>query len=127
MNYDAATAMVLDPGALAALADAVGAENTVMIMDTILGSVPEMRGQLRAAARSGNLRGVTQVAHKLRSECAYLGATDLCAQLQQLESGAEDGTLTRPVAEVDLVTDLLEKFLSVVRGMRNARSLTVRS
>ncbi len=119
MSYGAAAVMALDASALDA---AVGAENMVMILDTILGSVPAMRGQLRAAAASGNLRGVTQVAHKLRSECAYLGATDLCARLQQLETGAEDGTLTRPVAAVDLVADLLEKFLSAVRGMRNARS-----
>lgn len=125
MSYGAVAEMTLDASALAALDSAVGAENTVMIMDTILESVPEMRGQLRAAAASGNLRGVTQVAHKLRSECAYMGATDLCARLQQLESGAEDGTLTRPVAEVDLVADQLERFLSAVRGMRNARSLVV--
>ena len=122
MSYDVATEMALDAGALAALDYAVGAENTAMIMDTILGSVPVMRGQLRAAALSGNLLGVTQVAHKLRSECAYLGATDLCARLQRLEGGAEDGTLTRPVAEVDVVADLLERFLGAVRGMRNARS-----
>ena len=115
--------MSLDAGALAALDDAVGADNVVMIMDTILGSVPTMRGQLRAAAVSGNLRGLVHVAHQLKSECAYMGATGLCARLQQIESRAEEGRLTRPVAEVDVVWTLLEQFLSALRSVRNARAL----
>lgn len=117
-----AAALALDTGALAALDDAVGTDNAVMIMDTILGSVPTMRGQLRAAAISGNLRSLVHVAHQLKSECAYVGATGLCARLQQIESRAEEGRLAQPVAEIDLVSAMLEQFLSALRSVRNARA-----
>jgi two-component system phosphorelay protein LuxU len=114
--------LALDARALNALTDAVGADNVVMIIDTILGSVPAMSGQLRAAAVSGNLRGLMHVAHQLKSDCAYVGATDLCARLQQIESGAEEGRLAQPVAEADLVSSMIEGFLSALRGVRNARA-----
>ena len=113
---------VLDARALATLDDAVGAENVVMIIDTILGTTPAICGQMRAAAVSGNLRGLMHVAHQLKSDCAYVGATDLCARLQQIESGAETGRLARPVAEVDLVSAMIDGFLSTLRGVRNARA-----
>lgn len=119
--------LALDAAALAALDEAVGSENVVMIMDTILGSVPAMRGELCAAAASGNLRGLVHVAHQLKSDCAYVGATDLCVRLQQIESRAEEGRLARPVAEVGVVAELLERFLDALRGVRNARAQAARS
>lgn len=115
--------LALDARALAALDDAVGAENVVMILDTILGTVPAMRRQLRTAAASGNLPGVRHVAHQLRSDCAYVGATELCARLQQLESGAETGRLAQPVAEVDGVSAMIDSLLNTLRGVRNVRAL----
>ncbi len=115
--------VALDARALAALDDAIGAENVVMIIDTILGSVPAMRRQLRTAAASGNLSGVRHVAHQLRSDCAYVGATELCARLQQLESGAETGRLAQPVAEVDGVSAMIDGLLNALRGVRNVRAL----
>ena len=120
----AAQAVALDARALAALDDAVGAENVVMILDTILGTTPAICRQMRAAAASGNLGGLRHVAHQLKSDCAYVGATDLCARLQQIESGAETGRLARPVAEVDIVSAMIDGFLNTLRGVRNARALT---
>ena len=115
-------ALALDPGALDALDDAVGTENVVMIIDTILGTVPEICREMRAAAVSGNLGGLRHVAHQLKSDCAYVGATDLCARLQQIESSAEEGRLARPVAEVDIVSAMIDGFLHTLRGVRDARA-----
>jgi len=117
-----ANPMALDTRALNALNDAVGADNVVEILDTILGTVPAICGRMRAAAASGNLRGLMHVAHQLRSDCAYVGATDLCARLQQIESGAETGRLARPVAEVDGVSAMIDGLLDALRGVRNARA-----
>jgi len=122
MSYAAYPQLALDAGALAALDEAVGPDNVVMIIDTILGTVPAICGQMRAAAMSGNLRGLMHVAHQLKSDCAYVGATDLCTRLQQIESGAETGRLARPVAEVDGVSAMIEGFLNSLRGVRNARA-----
>ena len=121
MNSTAYPGLALDPRALAALDDAIGADNVVEIIDGILGTVPEICGDMRAAAASGNLRGLMRGAHQLRSDCAYVGATDLCARLQQIESGAETGRLARPVAEVDIVSAMIDGFLNTLRGVRNAR------
>ena len=120
----AAQAVALDPRALAALDDAIGADNVVEIIDGILGTVPEICGEMRAAAVSGNLRGLMRGAHQLRSDCAYVGATELCTRLQQIESGAETGRLARPVAEVDIVSAMIDGVLNTLRGVRNARAQT---
>lgn len=120
----AAQAAALDARALAALDDAVGAENVVIIIDTILGTVPAICGQMRAAAVSGNLVGLRHVAHQLKSDCAYVGATDLCARLQQIESAAETGRLARPLAEVDIVSAMIDGVLNALRGVRDARAQT---
>ena len=122
MSNTACEASTLDAHALAALDDAVGADNVVMIIDSILGTVPAICGEMRAAAVSGNLRGIMRGAHQLRSDCAYVGATDLCERLQQIESGAETGRLARPVAEVDIVSAMIEGVLNTLRGVRDARA-----
>lgn len=127
MSAEGSAALALDAAALSALDEAVGPENVVTILDTILGSVPAMRGQLRAAAASGNLRGLVHVAHQLKSECAYVGATGLCARLQQIESSAQEGRLTRPVDEVDALSDMLECLLATLRGVRDARTQAMRA
>lgn len=89
-----------------------------MIIDTILETVPAIFRQMRVAAASGNLRGVMHVAHQLKSDCAYIGATALCERLQQIESGAEEGRLAQPVAEVDGVSAMVGGVLNELRGFR---------
>jgi HPt (histidine-containing phosphotransfer) domain-containing protein len=121
------TDLALDAGTLAALDDAVGADGAVTVMDIILESVPALREQLRAAAASGNLRGLIFAAHQLKSECAHVGATALSSRLQGIESGAADGSLRQPAAEVARVSAMVEKFLDLLRGVRNARAGAIQS
>ncbi len=104
------------------LETAIGAENVVMIIDTILEAMPGMCGQLRTAALSGNLRKVMHTAHQLKSDCGNVGATALREQLQQIETGAEDGTLTEPVAAVAMVSAEVEHFLQALRRARDVRA-----
>lgn len=115
----------LDGAALAALDEAVGADGTALVIDLILGSVPRLREQMRAAAFADNLQGVERAAHQLKSECAHVGATVLSTCLQDLESRAAAHRLEWPPAEVARVFPIIDRFLELLRGVRDARTSAV--
>ncbi len=72
---------------------------------------------LREGLRTGDLNGVRQVAHTLRSASASIGAvklSQLCAQIErQIRAGQSDGldTLVKAmVAEIDVVLSVLRSL-----------------
>jgi len=103
----------LDAGALDRLADAVGADNIVEIMDLIIESVPASRAEIRVCAQGTKPDRLERAAHQLKSDCASMGATGLAARLQDVESRAHAGT-AQPAGEIDLVSDQLDWFLEAL-------------
>jgi len=110
----------LDFAVLLRLADAVGADDMVNVLELILGSVPVMYRELRTAATGGNRRGVGYIAHQLRSECAHVGATRLASRLEQLEESSRGGALAQLTAEVENIAAQIERFLDLLESVRRA-------
>lgn len=61
------------------------------LSETYLLIAPPMLERLRAARLAGDLAALAHESHALKGSAALLGATGLCALLQQLESAARAG------------------------------------
>jgi len=75
--------------------------------------------QLRGLVEAGDAKGAGECAHAMKGMCATLGMTalsDLCARLQFLYQGREEGDPAALVAEAtreyDRLTDVLKKVLA---------------
>jgi HPt (histidine-containing phosphotransfer) domain-containing protein len=112
----------LDPVQLKQLADAVGVENMCGVLDLALISTPLIRDELRAASANGDMLRIARAAHKLKSDCAYLGATELASALTRLELLAEEERATESVAAVSDILVQVDTFLNDVRNERQSRS-----
>lgn len=108
----------LDPKALEKLVDTVGAESMAEVLAAVLGATPESVAGLRAAIASADLPAVAHQAHKLKSDCAYLGATDIVTRLMQIESHARAGRSQEVLAAADDCLGQLDGFLEDVRHER---------
>lgn len=119
---DTGVPLTLDTRALDELAAALGPEDALTVIDMMVASVPEAHRQLQAAAASGDLDIVERLAHQLKSDCAYVGATALGGRLQELETRAGSGLLPNPTEEVERLEAQLTWFVEALRITRNARA-----
>lgn len=92
---------VLDTAVLDELHEVAGAE-TARIIALFLEDAPVLIGQLEAAATTGDIEKLRDVAHTLKSSSANVGAIALSNAARRIELAARTGTLDRPGVMVAL-------------------------
>ncbi|HQY82679.1 MAG TPA: response regulator, partial [Thermomonas sp.] len=104
----------LDPAVLADLT-AGDAADTRALLDDFLGSTGEDLAQLEALRSGGDLHGMTRQAHKIKGAARLVGALELAAAAEVLESAgrAGDWASVLPLA-VDVATAVARLRLDVV-------------
>ncbi|HQW60581.1 MAG TPA: ATP-binding protein, partial [Thermomonas sp.] len=104
----------LDPAVLADLT-AGDAADTRALLDDFLGSTDEDLAQLEALRSGGDLHGMTRQAHKIKGAARLVGALELAAAAEVLESAgrAGDWASVLPLA-VDVATAVARLRLDVV-------------
>lgn len=109
----------IDPQGLDRMAEMLGPESLLEVMDLILESAPALADQLRDAARQGDGKTVARAAHQLRSNCTYMGARVLAGKLEDLELRAAEGGLRE--GEGDEVHAEITRFMTALRDERARR------
>jgi len=76
---------------------------------------PDLLGEIESGVAEGDANRVKMAAHTLKSSSAYLGATDLATQCNQLESKAANDDLQDSQSAL---TELKNSFVAVVDQLR---------
>ena len=90
---------VLEVSVLDELQAVLGSE-VERIVEVYLEDAPRLIAQLQHAAASNDPIALRVAAHTLKSSSANVGANTLSAAARDLEHGARDGTLAKPVEQV---------------------------
>ena len=113
---------MLDPDWMNRLAVSVGKENVPAVLELILETTPQLRDELRAACTEGDMQRVARVAHKLKSNCAYLGTAELTSALAELETLAAEKCAVGCETAASTIQVQLEQFLQDVRREQQRRT-----
>ncbi len=114
---------VVDPGALQALTERMGARGPQLraaLVDTWLGEAPRRCQELRAAADAGDRDRVSTAAHALTSGSAALGALRLAERAGRLEHALRTGEPRDLSSEVDELLAEIDAAAQGLRGLREA-------
>lgn len=103
---------------LNALADSIGADNMPVVLDQILELTPQICDELGIACAEGDMQAIASAAHKVKSNCAYLGATEIVAALTRLENLAMNKNEAEIEGAILGVVSQLDSFLQDVRLAR---------
>ena len=102
----------VDRRVLERLERAVGAEAVEEVIGAFLEDAPARLADLREAARAGESRAVSTLAHALKGGCGSLGAVEMTRLAAELEEAGASGDLTR----VPELLDRLEKDFGRARA-----------
>ena len=112
--------MSFDPAALDRLLDLGGPPLVLKMIDAYLGSSPQRVEMAQESMASGDLKGVEQAAHSLKSSSANFGATsfvELVAEVERLAADEERGArLETLVAEMPAAFGDVCSHLESLRG-----------
>lgn len=108
----------LDLDRLKELSDSIGAENMSAVLDLVLDTAPGTRDEFRAACADGDMPLAARKAHKLKSDCANLGAEGLLAELARFEKLVRAGESDGINAVLPELLSHIEQFLEDVRRER---------
>jgi HPt (histidine-containing phosphotransfer) domain-containing protein len=112
----------LDADRLNQLGASIGTENIPAILALVLETTPLIRDELQAAIAAGDLPKIARTAHKLKSDCANLGATGPFAELARLEALAKDNQAAGISGAATGLLSLIDRFLDDVRSELQRRS-----
>jgi signal transduction histidine kinase/DNA-binding response OmpR family regulator/HPt (histidine-containing phosphotransfer) domain-containing protein len=83
-----------------------GADGLRQVIVTFLEGSPRFLAGLRDAAARGDVAGMRQAAHALKSSSALLGAMALSSRCEELEGESRSGSVADPVARVAAIETL---------------------
>lgn len=92
--------------------DMGGPEAVARIMTMYLGKLPKESLRLHELAGSGDMAGLSEQSHRMKSSTAMLGAIRLAEILAELEAAAKAGdaeSVTACLSEYDLETSRVER------------------
>ncbi len=85
---------IIDNGALEELKEMLGGDDYLEdFINTFLQDAPRMLGDMQAAGKKGDAKGLRLAAHSLKSNSAEFGAKTLSDLCRDLEGQAKDGIL----------------------------------
>lgn len=114
-----AEAVLLDPGALAVLAETFADSPDVLdlMIGDFLDSVPRLHSRINVALAIGDVEDMTRAAHSLKSNCATVGATAMAGALREIERIGRTGEmagcaelLAQSAAAFEQVRPVLDAF-----------------
>ena len=97
------------------LAEAIGEEDTAMLLDTFLADTPERIATMRASAKQGTNETVKREAHAIKSSAASLGFLHLSELARDLERDAVGLNWPSLDARIDEVERSLDDVRAVAR------------
>ena len=112
---------VIDEEVLDELRSMLGDEVQHLI-DVFLEDTPKLLARLEVAASAGDLDGLRDAAHSLKSSSANLGAMLLSAAARRVEQGARDQSLERPAVAVALVVNEFARARRQLRASSKAQA-----
>lgn len=121
MQESASEDSQFDPEVLAEFVGMFGVDNLLEVLNLMQVEMPRCRAELLEAAARGNLEALRCAAHKLRSDCAHVGARGLAARLQALEDAPAAVVFGESAEMLTRVDRLLLKFLDELQCERKLR------
>ena len=112
---------VIDEEVLEELRSMLGDE-VQHLVEVFLEDTPKLLARLEVAASEGDMDGLRDAAHSLKSSSANLGAMLLSAAARRVEQGAREGTLERPAVAVALVVNEFARARRQLRASIQAQA-----
>ncbi|WP_298836676.1 Hpt domain-containing protein [uncultured Roseobacter sp.] len=107
------TETLVDPDAIAELADTMGADFASELVETFLGDAPDMIAALKEALSAGDADGYRRAAHSIKSNAQTFGAGALADQAREMElTGLSAGAPAIPELE-----DIWHRTAAVLKGL----------
>ena len=113
---------LLDAKVFGELADVIGAESMVMLLDTFAEAAREMREQFAKSVKTEDRELLGRTAHTLKSNAQLLGAASLAPLCQQLELDADAADWKRLGEMVVVVQRQLDEAREVLKRERSRLS-----
>jgi len=102
-----------------ALGELLGIDDSALFIDfytTFLGQLSSLVPDLKSYAQSGDVGGLRETSHKLKSSSRTVGAMRLSSALEEMEQAARDGSLPLSVQWIGPVADLVDITTAAVRN-----------
>ena len=111
-------AAAISPDKLNALADSIGRDGLVEVLDVMIREAPQKMGGLVAALQARDASGVRQLAHAMKVHCSLVGQQALFEQLDTLEQQAAG----RADARFAAAGPLVQRYGEMMVALANYRA-----
>jgi HPt (histidine-containing phosphotransfer) domain-containing protein len=107
----------VDPSVVSGLVDDLGPEHVAEVCALFLADARQLAGAVRSAHQAGDADEAARIAHRLKSACGFVGATEISRLCTEIGRLARDGRLAGMGPRPDILDRELEHVAAELAGL----------